>query len=98
MFRMRFTRNVTLPISLTGSIADARVAATAATTLTMKKTLSGGGTSTIGTINWALGATAATFTFAAGVTFAAGDLFTIENQVSADATLADISMTIAGTR
>lgn len=93
MARVLIPRIVLFPASLTGSYASANVAATAATTLTLARN----GTS-IGTVNFAAGATAGTFTFSSAVTTAAGDVLTLTNQASADATLADISVSLAGTR
>jgi hypothetical protein len=93
MARVVIPRIITLPISLTGSYASATVAATAATVLTLAKN-----GSSIGTVNFALGATAGTFTFSSAVTTAAGDVLTVTNQATADATLANISITLAATR
>jgi hypothetical protein len=93
MARVVIPRIVTLPISLTGSYASATVAATAATTLTLAKN-----GSSIGTVNFALGATVGTFTFSSAVTTAAGDVLTVTNQATADATLANVSITLAATR
>lgn len=93
LFRMKATRAFTLPINLTGSFVSAVSAATGSTVITLKKN----GTS-IGTATFAPAATTATFSFAAAVSFAAGDVFTIEGPATADATLADTSYDLFGTR
>ncbi|NQY56860.1 MAG: hypothetical protein HRT86_10335 [Ilumatobacteraceae bacterium] len=80
-----------LPVSLVGSQAYAEVVSTAAATIDIKKN-----GSNVGTINFALGASTATFTFATLTSFAAGDRLSFVGQGTADATLADISFTIRG--
>jgi hypothetical protein len=93
MGRIIVPRAITLPASLTGSYASSITAAAASTTLTLAKH-----GSTIGTVNFAAGATTATFTFASSVSFAAGNLLTLTNQSPADASLANVSLTLAATR
>lgn len=87
------TKALTLPVALAGSFASAAVAATAAATLTISKN----GTS-VGTINFAIGATTATFTFAAATTFAAGDMLGVAAQHIPDVTLAGLSFSLFGSR
>lgn len=91
--RIIFTRAITFPINLTATQCSARVAATASTTLTLNKN----GTS-IGTLVFAASGTTPTITFSAAVSFAAGDILTITGPATADATLADVSLTIAAFR
>jgi hypothetical protein len=93
MGRIIVPRAITLPASLTGSYGSSIVAATAATTLNLAKN-----GSSIGSVNFAISASTATFTFASSLSFAAGDLLTLTNQSTADATLANISVTLAATR
>jgi hypothetical protein len=93
MGRIIVPRAITLPASLTGSFGSSIVAATGATTLTLAKN----GVS-IGSINFAAGSTTATFTFASAVSFAAGNILTLTNQSPADASLANVSLTLAATR
>lgn len=81
-----------LPSGLTGSNAYVEVVPTAAATFTISK--NGGGS--LGTVNFALGANVATFTFTTLTSFSAGDRLQVVNQGTADATLADISMTFRG--
>lgn len=82
----------TIPAGMTGSQAYAEVAPTATAGLTISK--NGGGA--LGTVDFALGANTGTFTFVTPTAFATGDRLQIVNQGVADATLADISLTIRG--
>lgn len=93
IYRMKVTRPFTLKATLPGSYASATVAATASTTATLKKN-----GSSIGTAVWAASGTDATFTFAADVSFAAGDVFTVEGPAVADSTLANTSFDLYGSR
>lgn len=87
--RVVVVRPFNLPANLTGSIAKCDTAATAAQILTLKKN-----GSSIGTINFAGAATTGTFTFVSQVSFAAGDVLTVVNQTTADATFADAEFTL----
>lgn len=73
-------------------VGSARVAATAAAVVTVKKN----GTS-IGTFTFAAGGSAAAVSLSA-TAVAAGDVLTWEAPSSADATLEDLALTLAGTR
>lgn len=84
------TRPFTLPASLTGSFAKAGTAAAAACAFTIFKN----GTS-LGTINFASGATSGTFTFTTATPFAVGDLMTMTAS-TADTALADIAINLMG--
>lgn len=84
-------RNFYLRQNLPISQAYARVAATAQTDFDIQKN----GVS-IGTIRWAAAATTATFIFAADVAFVPGDRLQVIAASVADATLEDISITLAG--
>lgn len=86
-------RAFTLPINLTGSVAKAGIAATGSTTLTLKKN-----GSSIGTLIWSASGTTAALTFASAVSFAVADIFTLEGPASADATLANIRISLKGSR
>ena len=92
VLRLKVTTAFTLPSGLTGSYFTAGVASAATATLTIKQN-----GSSIGTINFSTSATGAA-TFASDVTFAVGDLFTIEGPATHDTTLADVSIDLAGTR
>jgi len=91
---LRFTagRAFFLPAGLANSAAHARVSATAAYSLEIRRN----GVA-IGSIDWALGANAATFTFASNVQFSAGDRLAIVAPPTPDATLEDVGITLAGT-
>lgn len=93
LYRMKATRAFTLKAGLPGSYASATVAATASTTVTLKKN----GTS-IGTAVWSAAGVDAAFTFAADVAFAAADVLTVEGPASPDATLANVSFDLIGQR
>jgi hypothetical protein len=81
-----------IPAGGASSAGSARVAATGSTTYTAKKN----GTS-FATFVWAGSGTAATVTIGSTTAFAAGDVITIDGPATADATLVDIAITIAGT-
>lgn len=82
----------TLPAGASGA-AVAQVAATGSTTYTLAKN----GTS-IGTIAWAASGTVGTISVTASTSFAAGDILSLTGPATADATLANIAVTLAGTR
>lgn len=93
MVRLVASFEFTLPSGLSGSYASGTTVSTGTpATLTMKKN-----GSSIGTINFNASATG-TFTFASDVTFSVGDVLTIENQATADATLTNISISLKGTK
>lgn len=75
-----------------GSVASCGVAPTASTSVSITKN----GTA-IGTITFAAGATTATFTGSA-VSFAIGDVLGFLGAATADATFANFSATLTGTR
>lgn len=82
-----------LPSGLTGSQGKAGTAATGACSFTLIKN-----GSSIGTIDFAAAGTVPTYTFTSAVSFVAGDYIGLIAPSSADATLADISITLTGTR
>lgn len=83
----------TLPAGAGDSRASADTAATAQTVLTLKKN-----NSSVGTITFAAGGTSGTFAVASAVTIAAGDKLSVENQATADVTLADVQINLVLTR
>jgi hypothetical protein len=93
LLRFKLTRAVTFPASATLSQATASANATGSTTFTLKKN----GTS-FATVNYAAGASVGTWTQASDAVFAAGDLLEIDGPATADATLADVGITLAGIR
>lgn len=84
---------VTFAAAFAGSRAKSGVAATAATTLSIKKN-----GIQVGTISFAAGSAVGVFAAAAVTTLTNADELTIENQATADATLADIRFVLHGTR
>lgn len=92
LLRFVATRAVTLPSSLTGSQGSAGAASTGTATIDVKKN-----GSNVGTVVFTASATA-TFTAGSPISLAAGDILTLVAPASADATLADIAITLAGTR
>jgi len=81
-----------LPPNLSDSQAEAKTAATGQAAFTLKKN-----TSSIGTITFSA-STTGMISFTATVSFAIGDKLVIEAPGTADTTLADISISLKGTR
>ena len=90
--RWAIARTIAFPANFSGSSVSAGVAATASTVLTVKKN----GTS-VGTLTFAISGTVPTMSGSAW-SVVAGDIVTVENQATADASLAKISITLAGER
>lgn len=86
------TRAFTLASGLTDTQAYAEVTATSNATIDLHKN----GGASLGTIDFASATNVATFTFSTLTSFAVGDRLNLVNQSTADATLADISITIRG--
>jgi len=86
-------RAFTLPSGLTLSQGYATTVSTGAVSFNIEKN-----GSNIGSIDFAAATAVATFTFTGDVSFAAGDRLEVIAPATADATLAAISMTLAGTR
>lgn len=80
-----FSRAAELPASLTGSRARLGTGPAGAVTFPIKKNES----TSIGTINFAIGATTATFTFSTLQSFAVGDRIQVEAPNPQDGSLAD---------
>jgi hypothetical protein len=93
LLRINLARSVTFPASATLSQATASAAATASTTFTFKKN-----GSSFATVNYGAGNTNGVFTQASSSTFVAGDLLEIDGPSTADATLADVGLTLVGIR
>jgi microcystin-dependent protein len=85
-------RSVEFQTNFPGSYASSSTAATASTVFTIKKN----GTS-VGTITFAISGTTGTFASSGVINFVAGDVLSIDNQAIADATIANISISITGT-
>jgi hypothetical protein len=93
MLRYKFPRTVVFPTGLTDSQGTAGAAATAQTDFDIQ--LNG---ASVGIMRFAAAGTSATFIAASQQTYNAGDLLTVIAPASPDATLADISLVLAGTR
>lgn len=91
LLRYNYVRSVDLPAGLTGSRVTAGVAATAQTDFDVRK--NGG---SVGTIRFAIAGTVATFVGFSAQSFVPNDIIEIIAPGTPDATLADISFTIAG--
>jgi hypothetical protein len=91
--RLLFAQAVDTSVNLAGSLAVSGVAATASTDFDLQKN-----GASIGTLNFAIGATTGTFTVASGQNFAIGDTFEVVAPAAPDATLADITITLQGTK
>jgi hypothetical protein len=93
LFVVEMVGGEALPINLTGSLGGCEVAPTGSITCALTKN-----GSSIGSMNIAAGATAATFTFSAAVSFASTDKLKFAAPSSIDATLAGLFYTFIGTR
>jgi hypothetical protein len=93
LMRFVFDRAISFVINLAGSVASVGTAPTGAVAFAIAKN----GTS-IGTLNFASGATSGTFSVAAAASFAIGDVLTITAPATQDGTLANLSVTLSGTR
>lgn len=91
LLRFNYVRAVTLPASLAGSRVTAGSAATATADFDVK--ING---ASIGTIRFAASGTVATFIGFSATSIAVNDVLEIVAPATADATLADISFTLAG--
>lgn len=90
--RLAVSDAFSLPAGLTGSRGSAGVAATASAVFSLNKN----GTP-FGTATFAAAGTVPTFAAASATDFTAGDVLTITAPATADATLADIALTLDGT-
>jgi hypothetical protein len=92
VLRFIATRAFTLPASLTGSNAGARVASTGSVAFSLKKN----GGADFGTITFNVSA-AGTFAAASSTSFAEDDVLTVIAPATADSTLEDIGIALKGT-
>src|SRR5207248_3996169 len=90
--RYIFASAVTFPAGFAGSYGTAGIAATAASTFTIAQN-----GAAIGTMVFAAGASAASFTMSAATAFMPGDVLTITAPATPDASLANLAWTLAGT-
>lgn len=94
----RFSRPVTFVEDVPYARAYCLTPATGATSFDVKRQIPGGALTTPGTVDFAIGANEGTFTWAADVTYNAGDVMLIYADSVQDATLADIAITLSGLR
>jgi hypothetical protein len=97
--RVASARNATFPASLTGSECIAKAGATSSTAITVNRVHSGT-TTAVATITFAASGSAnqtCTFTAASPITTVPGDVIEFVFPATPDATLANISITLAGT-
>lgn len=87
----RFIAPVAMTMKAADATASSGVAATGATTLTIK--VNG---ANAGTITFAAGATAGTVAFSSDISLTAGQVLSIQAPTTPDATLADVSVTFKG--
>lgn len=92
VFRQVLARRVKLEVDFAGSAGGSGTAATADADFDVQQN-----GSSIGTIRFGVGATDATSIATAGVTLEIGDELTVVAPTSADAGLADVVVTLAGT-
>jgi len=92
--RITPSRNVTLPVNLTASVATCDVAPAVNVTVTINKN-----GASVGTVNFAAGSTTGTFTFASSVSLnGTGDVITLVAPSTADVNFAGASITLWATR
>lgn len=90
---LQMDRPCIFPASAPNSLATAKTSATASTTITLKK--NGG---SFATVVFAAGGATGAWTQAADASFSAGDTLEIDAPASADATLANVGITLQGYR
>lgn len=86
-------RAITLPAGLIGSVAKLAVASATALSFPLFKN-----TTSIGSINFAIGAVTGTFTFAADVAFAIGDRVRLGRPTAIDANARELDISLLATR
>lgn len=87
----KMASSILFQTGLTNSSVYAAIASTGAVSIDIQKN-----DVSIGTIDFAIGANDATFTFASDQTFAIGDILKLVAPGTADATLADVSISLRG--
>jgi hypothetical protein len=93
MAQIVLDRAVTFPDGLSGAQGYAGITATASAVLDLQKN-----GANIGTITFTSAGSTAAFAMTGALSFAAGDRLSIVNEDPADATLADVSLTLKGKR
>ena len=99
MLMYTFDRTVTFVSGLTGSTGSSNVTATSTWVGDIQKSVGGPASfSNVGTIDFAAAAQIATFTMASETVYNSGDVMRVLAESPQDGTLADISVTLKGTR
>jgi hypothetical protein len=97
--RVVFTRAVTFAAGLAGSQGNARIAATGDAIFTLSQwSASSNNTTQFGTCTFAAGASTCIFASSSGASFQAQDVLIVTAPAVIDPTLADVSITLSGTR
>ncbi|CAJ2907292.1 Uncharacterised protein [Burkholderia pseudomallei] len=91
-------QKVTFPAGLAGSYGYGGTAPTGSVTCNINRITGGTSSATVGTMSVAAGATSATFSFGSAVTFNAGDMIQVVAPSTADATWANVSVALVGSR
>lgn len=97
IIRIAMVRKVQLVAGLPNTKCIAKTAAAGSTTVTLNQ-ISGGVTTAIGTLVWSAAGTVCAVTFATTRNFAIGDVLEELYPTPADATLADIAISLPGIR
>lgn len=97
IIRIGIPRPIKLLAGLPNSVCVAKAAATSSTTVVLNKVHSGSSTS-IGSLVWSAAGTVCSKTFSSDVSFVVGDVIEEAFPATADVTLADIAITLAGVR
>ena len=97
LWTVAMVQPVIVPANFAGSSGYARTPGTGITVLTLRYSRAGA-ISPIGTVSFATGATAATFSVQAAVALAIGDVLLLDGPAAADATLAGFGVTILTTK
>jgi hypothetical protein len=95
--RIAFTNSTILKATLPSAVFLAGTVPTGSTTVTLKQR-TGGVSTAIGTLVFAASGSTPTVTFSSDITFAAGDFLEVVGPATADATMADLSITLQARR
>lgn len=98
VYKFPCVRPFTIPTNMAGSVVIAELAATASSTMLLKRIPSGSTTATqFGSLAFAAAGTIPTMTVTQ-TSFAVGDILEVDGAATADATLGNVAMTIMASR